>query len=369
MTELTSLLIFWFVFDILMFGLMLYMPIMRKEEAFFGTRVSLETYQGIGKKILNQYRFWLLLTFLQVELLGLALSFYRNTMPLARIVSLPIFITAAMIFYVVFARQVKPYEIVEENQRFATSLSVRNLSDYTKISLELAIGITIIIPTLVLIYYYPLLPDRIPVHWNFAGQPDRWAEKNVFSVFFLPVMMVYLQGLFWLIKYGMLQTKMTLPGESTAEYFALKEESLKVTMNLLDQIRLLQAILMGAISLNILSATLSNGNVTKWLVAMAVLADVVILVLCVYSISQIMKIEDKLKAILGHTYVESARDAQHWYGGGMIYYNPNDPALFLEKKVGYGYTMNFANKQVFLYVGYIALLPVSVLILTALGKI
>ncbi|MBI4850617.1 MAG: DUF1648 domain-containing protein [Acidobacteria bacterium] len=369
MTHTTTLLVFWFAFDILMFGLMLYMPIMRKEEAFFGTRVSPETYQGIGREILNRYRFWLVLTFIQVEVLGLVLSLYRNTMPLARIVSLPILITASMIFYVIFARQVKQYESIEENQRFATSLKVRHLSDYTSISLEIAIAITIMIPTLVLIYYYPLLPDKIPVHWDLLGRPDKWAEKNIFSVFFLPVIMVYLQGLFWLIKYGMLQAKMTLPAEVAEEFFALKEESLKVGISLLDQIRLLQAILMGAISLNILSATLGNGDVTKWIIVLAILADVVILVLCAYNISKIMKIEDKLKAISGRSYVENARDAKHWYGGGMFYYNPDDPALFIEKKVGYGYTMNFANKQIFLYIGYGLLLPISILILSSLGKL
>lgn len=365
----TTMLIFWFVFDILMFGLMLYMPIMRKEEAFFGTRVSLETYQGIGQKILNRYRLWLILTFVQIEALGLILSLYRNTMPYARLISLPLIITAAMIFYVVFARQVKSFQVIDENQRFATSLKVRHLSDYTHIGLEIAIGLTIIVPTLVLIYYYPLLPDKIPVHWNWAGQPDRWADKNIFSVFFLPVMMVYLQGLFWLIKYGMLQAKMTLPTEHTAEYFATKEESLTIGINLLDQIRLLQSVLMGAISLNILSASLGNPGVTKWIILMAIVADVVILVLCAYNISKMMKIEDKLKTISGQTYVESAKDAECWYGGGMFYYNPDDPSLFVEKKVGYGYTMNFANKQIFLYIGYIALLPISVLVLTMLGKL
>jgi uncharacterized membrane protein len=27
----------------------------------------------------------------------------------------------------------------------------------------------------------------------------------------------------------------------------------------------------------------------------------------------------------------------------MIYYNPADPAIFVEKRFGMGYTMNFAN--------------------------
>jgi uncharacterized membrane protein len=29
--------------------------------------------------------------------------------------------------------------------------------------------------------------------------------------------------------------------------------------------------------------------------------------------------------------------------GGLLYYNPNDPVVFLEKRSGFGYTMNFAN--------------------------
>jgi uncharacterized membrane protein len=28
---------------------------------------------------------------------------------------------------------------------------------------------------------------------------------------------------------------------------------------------------------------------------------------------------------------------------GLFYYNPNDAALFVEKREGYGYTFNFAN--------------------------
>jgi uncharacterized membrane protein len=31
--------------------------------------------------------------------------------------------------------------------------------------------------------------------------------------------------------------------------------------------------------------------------------------------------------------------------GGIFYYNPNDEALFVEKRVGLGYTLNFANRR------------------------
>ena len=38
------------------------------------------------------------------------------------------------------------------------------------------------------IVWYPVLPDPIPVHFDFNGQPDRWAAKSVPSWFMLPAL-------------------------------------------------------------------------------------------------------------------------------------------------------------------------------------
>jgi uncharacterized membrane protein len=343
---------------------------MHKEDAFFGTKVSLETYQGIGNKIRNRYWFWLTLTFIQIEILGFMLSTYRSGIATAWFVNLPLLLIAGLIFYVIFARQVKPYQVVDETiHRFATVLKVRHLSDYTNIALEVVIGLCIIIPTLVLIYYYPLLPDRIPVHWDINGHPNRWAEKSFISVFMLPLVTIYLQGLFWLLKHGMIQVKMTLPAEHTAEYLECKEESLRVMISLLDQIRLLQVILLGTISLSILSSMASGISSINGILLVTIISDVVILFICGYNIYRMMEIEEKLKTLTGTRSVQRESEAEHWYLGGLFYYNPEDPALFLEKRIGFGYTMNFANKSIFLYFGYIILLPIGIFLLTQLGKI
>lgn len=37
-------------------------------------------------------------------------------------------------------------------------------------------------------------------------------------------------------------------------------------------------------------------------------------------------------------------DDRYWYGG-IIYNNPDDPALFVEKRYGLGWTLNFGNPQ------------------------
>ncbi|MGB9254093.1 MAG: DUF5808 domain-containing protein [Candidatus Korobacteraceae bacterium] len=57
-----------------------------------------------------------------------------------------------------------------------------------------------------------------------------------------------------------------------------------------------------------------------------------------------------------------------YWKAGMFYYNPNDPAIFVAKRVGIGYTVNFANKMCWLVLAGIlllGLLPAALGILAA----
>jgi uncharacterized membrane protein len=40
---------------------------------------------------------------------------------------------------------------------------------------------------------------------------------------------------------------------------------------------------------------------------------------------------------------------------GQVYYNPNDPALLVEKRFGVGYTLNFGNRAAWLLIGLLVL--------------
>jgi uncharacterized membrane protein len=50
---------------------------------------------------------------------------------------------------------------------------------------ELAGWLLIVILWGMSLYSYANLPDKIPTHFNFAGQPDKWGSRNTF--FLLPV--------------------------------------------------------------------------------------------------------------------------------------------------------------------------------------
>jgi uncharacterized membrane protein len=87
------------------------------------------------------------------------------------------------------------------------------------------------------------------------------------------------------------------------------------------------------------------------------LSTLLLVAVCAYFIVRLVRIDRWLKRTVGRVYVQRGRDAAHWYAGGLFYYNPEDPALFVEKLVGFGYTFNLANRLVYVYLFYILVLP------------
>ncbi|GAA3294631.1 MULTISPECIES: DUF5808 domain-containing protein [Dactylosporangium] len=60
-------------------------------------------------------------------------------------------------------------------------------------------------------------------------------------------------------------------------------------------------------------------------------------------------------------------DERYWYGG-IIYANPDDPNLFVPKRLGLGWTLNFGHRRVWQSLfGLIAFLALSIVIGTVAG--
>ena len=59
------------------------------------------------------------------------------------------------------------------NQRPVLSLGLSPVS----IAGELAAAIAILLAVLIILQFWAVLPDRIPIHFGFSGQPDAWGDK------------------------------------------------------------------------------------------------------------------------------------------------------------------------------------------------
>lgn len=344
--------------DLVLLAIFMFMPVMRGEDAFFGVRVSQEDYRNEGRRILHRYWFWLALTFIQIELIGWLVSLYKGRMEYAHIAPRLLIFPLVTLFYVIFYRQAKKLEIIEERQRFASALKKRHLSDYTNLALEITIVILTIVPVILLVSYYPQLPERIPTHWNWKGEPDAWTPKSYYSVFSLAAVLVYMQALILFVKHGLLSVKMTLPAEHTEVYLRLKEESLAGTIKFIDWMRLLLAFLLGSLTSRVVFDSVEQLRpLSKIASITAMLASALMFVAIVYAVYRFYKIDRRLKTEVGRVYVQRQRDAAHWYLGGLIYFNREDPAVWVEKLVGWGYTFNLGNKWVYLYLAVMVAVP------------
>lgn len=356
-----SILIIVLVADALVMSVLFLMPTLRREKAFFGVRVSREVYEGEGRRILRRYWLCLAAAFLGLGAIGFLTSYYRRNWVYA-VVSYLVAYPIAFTLYASFARDVMPFRLVDDAKKFATSLRTRKLADYTSYVLEAMIGPLVIVPFFVLAYYYPALPERVPVHWGLGGIPDRWAAKTLSTVFFLPVLALYLQSWFLLLKHDLVHAKMTVPAELAEVYLDAKEKLVVAVTRMMDWMRGLIAIILGIVSMFVLLSTIES------LVDLMPLANVLawpllglLLVMVFYYLYRFMAINNALEKVTGNSNVQRESEADKWSSGGLFYYNPDDPALIVEKRDGLGYTYNFAGRGIRLRLAFLALIPIIVL--------
>jgi uncharacterized membrane protein len=179
------------------------------------------------------------------------------------------------------------------------------------------------------------LPEIFPVHWGADGQPNGWAHrdpKGVFGPLLMCVAMnLFLLGTGWVIARLSRRTVMR-----------------HVT------VRSIQFMLYPLTFVITLVALLPLLSLPLWLSPAVMLASIAGIVYWSYR---------QLTAPGARDAVPEPQSDSYWKAG-MFYYNPNDPAIFVSKRVGIGYTMNFANKMSWVVLAgmlLIALLPALLL--------
>lgn len=155
------------------------------------------------------------------------------------------------------------------------------------------------------------IPARFPVHWGIDAQPDRWNQRTVHAVYG-PVLLGA-ELCFWLLI------------TSLAAWFGARRSRLRrVMLAVLIAFAYMLALLFSGI------AVMPLLHPPMWLLLVTVL---VFTVPCMVALANALA-EPK----------DSAEPTPNeCWKAGIIYYNPSDAALFVEKRSGLGYTLNFGN--------------------------
>ena len=224
----------------------------------------------------------------------------------------------------------------------------KNLKDYSSAPFEILIGVLTFAPVVVLIVFYPQLSSRVPVFLNWSGEVEVWAPKSLASVLRVPAMAIDLQLICLLMKLGAVKSQ-----RGVLEADTYQEKVTTLSAQLWDWLRCLIAFKMAAESLDLLFRSVESlrflmtpARILTWTTAVV---SILAAGLYGYRLWQI-----KRKKGVPEIAIEQKK-ARAQVVGGFIYFNPADPALFVES-----YLLNFGNKWVYLLILSLVAYPLIV---------
>lgn len=188
------------------------------------------------------------------------------------------------------------------------------------------------------------IPERFPVHWDASGHANRWSTKSLKSVYGMLVFGTFLQVMFLSLLYAMLEgTRRSTTGSSRMRF-------LQANLWLMLIVQWITATIFAFVAVMPLERIKPSG----WVIGgLALTLIITVLAFIVYMA--------KLQAEPSES--DNTPD-DCWRFGGQVYYNPDDPALMVEKRIGLGFTLNFGHKMSWALLGFTAftmVLPIFLL--------
>lgn len=201
---------------------------------------------------------------------------------------------------------------------------------------------------------YPSAPDLVPTHFDFAGNVNQWTPKGPALIAFPLLFEVFMAACFIFSHWMTIRSKKDIdPARPAISAYAYGAFARAECILLLVGGSVLTAVL-GFVMVLMMTEVLSL-FVTMALIIVVTLVFVgaVIAVSVVYgqSGSRLVKRLEENGDII-------ADNDEHWKAG-IFYWNKDDASLFLPKRFGVGWTMNWARPATWVIVGGFTLVSIA----------
>jgi len=205
---------------------------------------------------------------------------------------------------------------------------------------------------------YANLPDLIPTHWGIDGQPDAFSVKTPLSSIALLLILLIMQGMMIgineMVKRSGIKLNATQKKKSRAQQLAFR----KYTSWFLFLTTLLLTALFSYLQLMTIHENIGSPAL---LLAIPLGFLVLTLLMTAFYAVKIGQSGSRLDFEVVDEPVEGITDYdddQYWKAG-VFYFNKNDPSIFVEKRFGVGWTLNFSRP-----LGYLILfVPILLIII------
>lgn len=322
-----------------------WMPLLRRTGIWFGVTVAPGYAEGPeARAVLHRFRMavWLLaLAAVAVTVFGPA-----AILPWAFPAAMTLEIGGALAAFAHARRRTLPHAVSPASVRTAslTAVPERMPGGAAAVIVPFA---TLAVAALYLYLNWDRIPERFPVHWNIAGEPDRWSGRTWRAVYAPLIAGAFNSALMLLIGFGILRAS---PRGRVAANAAAGAQFRRVLLQFLVAAVWGLAFLLAEVSVARVTAERPFGNLPPILIAAGLV---------------VMAIPFVWRMVRINRTIGSGGDGtqdQCWKLG-LFYFNPADPAIFVEKRFGIGYTCNFGNPITWLFLGLMLLVSLVLVLL------
>ncbi len=336
-------------------------PRLTRPDLFFSITVEPSLRQSdAGQAILRQFSRVVII----FSLIGLALTLsgvFAVSMPALGVALMlggaAVEFAGMITAYVTARRQVRPYHVEPSQERevVVKSRPTRPVGGWLgQAGPFLLLGLAAV----GLWWRWDAIPQRFPIHWDLYGRPNGWANKSWRSVFGSVLLGTLICLFFGLLMNGFARGARHIhssgpDGEKEARF-------LRTMLLMLLGVEYCMAAMLGFLVL--LPPRLVIISVTA-----AFLITFVVVVVAVRSGQGGWRLRGKAAAAApGSQAPAGDRTPDECWKWGIFYYNSADPALWVEKRFGIGWTMNFGNPRAWFVLGAMLLFAAAMPVLAIL---
>ncbi|WP_353062672.1 DUF5808 domain-containing protein [Tunturibacter psychrotolerans] len=193
--------------------------------------------------------------------------------------------------------------------------------------------------TLLLAARWQTIPARISIHWGLDGRPNGWAERGIGSIFGL-----LFASFFMVIVFGVIGELIarSSPGHEG------RTAVIRTTRSVLLACAWMVTILFCGTSLLPLTH-----DPSRLISLVAIVPIVFSMGMLGFVVFRWMQMPEAVAA------AQDSTDPRFWKAG-IVYYNREDSALWVPKRFGFGYSLNFGRPVSWMLLGLILLVPFAI---------
>lgn len=360
-----AIMIFVIVLDVLVFYLV---PRLTRPDIYFAVTVPSDFRDSAeGRAILNRYRVELIIASaialaIVLATIWLPRTAFREFAPLAGV-----FLQLAGAFFAYYRarRSVQPHAVAPVTVREA-ELAPHEVRLPGGWLVQLGPFALLAATALWLRLHWDNIPDRFPIHWGMDGQPNGWATRSIQGVYApLEIAAVVCAGTAFL-AYAILRWSRLIRVSGPA---SMSERRFRhIVASIVVATEYFLAILFTWIGLLPLG---HNPNGPPGVVPV-LLFELVFTVVIIALFIRLGQGGSRLAGAVPATATVAPvsdrrpvgdRTADRYWKLGVFYVNREDPAVFVEKRFGIGYTINFGHNGAWVFLAVLVAIVVLTIIL------